>query len=208
MSLRSYHVDLSYSDTDLKIFINSLLKRIIVDIKKRNDETNTKERFLWCQITIRSSKRLESKRILRLINSQRHIWLFIWSNWNLHDLFWCLYNVARFIQKRIYYWMRKNHFENNWSVDDLNIDDMRVFKHVLRMRVVDRLLCNSTIEELLSLLMMSFCAKMLMMSIWSILIDSEINVVCSKKSASTNLLSFEESDSRSHARVWQIRLFF
>ena len=44
VSLRSYHVNLNYSDFDLKIFINSLLKRIVVDIKKRNDEINTKKR--------------------------------------------------------------------------------------------------------------------------------------------------------------------
>ena len=44
MSLRSYHVNLNYNDFDLKIFINSLLKRIVVDIKRRNDEINTKKR--------------------------------------------------------------------------------------------------------------------------------------------------------------------
>ena len=44
MSLRSYHVNLNYSGLDLKVFINSLLKRIVVDIKRRNDEINTKKR--------------------------------------------------------------------------------------------------------------------------------------------------------------------
>ena len=44
VSLRSYHVNLDYSDLDLKVFINSLLKRIVVDIKRRNDEINTKKR--------------------------------------------------------------------------------------------------------------------------------------------------------------------
>ena len=44
IDLRSYYIDLDYSEFDLKIFINSLLKRIIVDVKKRNDEVNTKER--------------------------------------------------------------------------------------------------------------------------------------------------------------------
>ena len=44
ISLRSYHVNLNYSDLDLKVFINSLIKRIVVDIKRRNDEINTKER--------------------------------------------------------------------------------------------------------------------------------------------------------------------
>ena len=44
MSLRSYHVNLDYNDLDLKVFINSLLKRIVVDIKRRNDEINTKKR--------------------------------------------------------------------------------------------------------------------------------------------------------------------
>ena len=44
IDLRSYHVDLSYSDADLKIFVNLFLKRIIVDIKRRNNEVNTKER--------------------------------------------------------------------------------------------------------------------------------------------------------------------
>ena len=44
VNLRSYHVNLDYSDLDLKVFINSLLKRIVVDIKRRNDEINTKKR--------------------------------------------------------------------------------------------------------------------------------------------------------------------
>ena len=44
INLRSYHVNLDYSDLDLKVFINSLLKRIVVDIKRRNDEINTKKR--------------------------------------------------------------------------------------------------------------------------------------------------------------------
>ena len=44
VSLRLYHVNLDYSDVDLKVFINSLLKRIVVDIKRRNDEINTKKK--------------------------------------------------------------------------------------------------------------------------------------------------------------------
>ena len=40
INLRSYHVNLDYSDLDF----NSLLKRIVVDIKRRNDEINTKKR--------------------------------------------------------------------------------------------------------------------------------------------------------------------
>ena len=44
VDLRSYHVNLNYSDLDLKVFINFLLKRIVVDIKRRNNETNTKKR--------------------------------------------------------------------------------------------------------------------------------------------------------------------
>ena len=44
MSLRLYHIDLNYFDNDLNIFANSILKRIIADIRRRNDETKTLER--------------------------------------------------------------------------------------------------------------------------------------------------------------------
>ena len=45
MSLRSYYINLDYFDNDLNIFTNSILKRIITDIRRRNDETKTLERI-------------------------------------------------------------------------------------------------------------------------------------------------------------------
>ena len=39
INLRSHYINLDYFDNDLNIFANSILKRIIVDFKKRNDET-------------------------------------------------------------------------------------------------------------------------------------------------------------------------
>ena len=44
ISLRSYYINLDYFDNDLNVFANSILKRIIADIKKRNDETRTLKR--------------------------------------------------------------------------------------------------------------------------------------------------------------------
>ena len=44
ISLRSHHIDLNYFDNDLNIFANSILKRIIADIKKRIDEMKTFKR--------------------------------------------------------------------------------------------------------------------------------------------------------------------
>ena len=44
MSLRSHYIDLDYFDNDLNVFANSILKRIIADIKRRNNETRTLER--------------------------------------------------------------------------------------------------------------------------------------------------------------------
>ena len=37
-------MNLDYNNLDLKVFINFLLKRIVVNIKRRNDEINTKKR--------------------------------------------------------------------------------------------------------------------------------------------------------------------
>ena len=45
ISLRLHHINLDYFDNDLNIFANSILKRIIADIRKRNDETRTLERI-------------------------------------------------------------------------------------------------------------------------------------------------------------------
>ena len=70
IDLRSYHVNLNYNDLDLKIFINSLLKRIVVDIKRRNDEINTKEkRSITKNVLL---KLLEQINVINLENCNLH----------------------------------------------------------------------------------------------------------------------------------------
>ena len=89
IDLRSYHVNLSYSDVDLKIFTNLLLKRIIVDIKRRNDEANTKKR------------RLITKNIL--LQLLKKIYMFILKSYNLSAFFCLVFVVFLRVDEFIYF---------------------------------------------------------------------------------------------------------
>ena len=45
MRLRLYHVNLEYTQDELKTFTHLLLKRVIADIKRRNNEIDTRKRI-------------------------------------------------------------------------------------------------------------------------------------------------------------------
>ena len=82
-------MNLDYNDLDLKVFINSLLKRIIVDIKKRNDEINTKE------------KRSITKNVLLKLLEQNNV--INLEDCNLHVSFYLVFVVFFRIDEFIYF---------------------------------------------------------------------------------------------------------
>ena len=103
VNLRSYHVNLNYSDLDLKIFINSLLKRIVVDIKRRNDEINTKKR------------RSITKNILLKLLAQ--IDVINLEDCNLHAFFCLVFVVFLRIDEFTYFATKQRDFDfDRWHV--------------------------------------------------------------------------------------------
>ena len=89
MSFRLYHVKLNYSDLDLKVFINFLLKRIIVDIKKRNNEIDTKKR--------RSITKDDLLQLLRRID------IATLEDCNLHVFFYLVFAIFLQIDEFTYF---------------------------------------------------------------------------------------------------------
>ena len=103
VSLRSYHVNLDYSDLDLKVFINSLLKRIVVDIKRRNDEINTKKR-----------RSITKNILLKLLEQIDMINL---ENFNLHTFFYLVFVVFLRIDEFTYFAAKQRDLDfDRWHV--------------------------------------------------------------------------------------------
>ena len=103
IDLHSYYVDLDYSEFTLKIFINSLLKRIIVDIKRRNNEVNTKER--------RSITKNVLLKLLKQIN------VINLEDCNLHASFCPVFVVFLRIDKFTYFATEQKDFDfDRWHI--------------------------------------------------------------------------------------------
>ena len=103
VNLHSYHVNLNYSDLNLKIFINSLLKRIVVDIKRRNDEINTKERRLITKNVL--LKLLEQINVINL------------ENYNLHAFFCLVFVVFLRIDEFTYFATKQRDLDfDRWHI--------------------------------------------------------------------------------------------
>ena len=75
--LKSHHVNMNYTFQDIEIFAHFLLKRICINIKRRHDETNKRER--------RSIIKDILLKLLKLIN------INIRDETNLHAIFYLIF---------------------------------------------------------------------------------------------------------------------